>query len=315
MGVTGATGRNLSAREGILVSYSRPITEIIRERYSCRSYLEQPIEEERRRLLADFMSLTTTGPFGNRARFELVAATEQDRESLRGLGTYGFIKGATGFVVGAVTKADRALEDFGYLLESIVLFATDLGLGTCWLGGSFTKSSFAEKVSLRRPESLPAVIAVGLEAPEPRRLDSIIRLGAGADHRLPWQRLFFDGDFGGPLSPEAAGEYAVPLEMVRLGPSASNRQPWRIIREADGGQSGWHFYLQRSRRYGGGVIGGLLGTADLPRVDMGIAMCHFDLVAGELGLEGRWEIRDPQIERPDDSIEYIASWFGADAGP
>jgi nitroreductase len=314
MGVTAATGRNLSAYEGILVSFTSPITEIIRERYSCRSYLEQPIEEETRLLLVDLMSSTTTGPFGNRARFELVAATEQDRESLRGLGTYGFIKGATGFVVGAVAKADKDLEDFGYLMESIVLSATDLGLGTCWLGGSFTRSSFAEKISLSRAESLPAVIAVGIVAPKPRRVDSIMRLGIRADRRLPWSHLFFDGGFGVPLSREASGEYAVPLEMVRLGPSASNRQPWRIVRDVDSGQPGWHFYLHRSTRYGGGVIGGLLGNADLPRVDIGIAMCHFDLAAGELGLKGRWVVKEPQIDKPDTSIEYIASWVGADSG-
>ncbi len=296
------------------MSYSRPITEIIGERFSCRSYLEQPIEHEVQRLLVDFMSSTTIGPFGSRARFELVAATEQDREALRGLGTYGFIKGATGFVVGAVTRADKDLEDFGYLMESIVLFATDLGLGTCWLGGSFTKSSFAERISLSRPESLPAVISVGIVAPKPRRVDSIMRLGVRADRRLPWQRLFFDVGFDLPLSREAAGAYAVPLEMVRLGPSASNRQPWRIVRDVDGGRSDWHFYLQRSRRYGRGAIRGLLGSTDLPRVDMGIAMCHFDLAAAELGLEGRWEVKAPQIQKPDAPVEYIASWVGADAG-
>ena len=293
------------------MSYSKPITEIISERFSCRTFLEEPIRHEARRRLVGFMSSTTTGPLGNRARFELVAATEQDREALRDLGTYGFIKGATGFVVGAVTKADKDLEDFGYLMESIVLFATDLGLGTCWLGGSFTKSSFAERISVGRTESLPAVIAVGIMAPRPRRVDSIIRLVATADRRLPWQQLFFHGSFGVPLSTEAAGEYAVPLEMVRLGPSASNRQPWRIVRDVDSSQSGWHFYLQRGRRYGGGVIGGLLGSADLPRVDMGIAMCHFGLTASELGLKGRWEVKEPQIEKQDASIEYIASWRGA----
>lgn len=296
------------------MSYRKPITEIISERFSCRSYLEQPIEEETRRLLVDFVSLTTIGPFGNRVRFKLVAATEQDRGSLRGLGTYGFIKGATGFVVGAVTKADKDLEDFGYLMESIVLFATDLGLGTCWLGGSFTRSSFAERISASRAESLPAVISVGIVAPKPRRVDSIMRLGVKADRRLPWTRLFFDGGFGLPLSREAAGAYAMPLEMVRLGPSASNRQPWRLVGDVDGGRSDWHFYLQRSRRYGGGAIGGLLGSADLPRVDMGIAMCHFELAAGELGLTGRWEVNEPKIEKPDALIEYVASWVGADGG-
>jgi hypothetical protein len=296
------------------VSYSKPITEIVSKRFSCRTFLKEPLKEETRRRLVEFMSLITTGPFGNRARFELVAATEQDRETLRHLGTYGFIKGATGFIVGAVAEADKDLEDFGYLMESIVLFATDLGVGSCWLGGTFTKSSFAERISVGRGESLPAVIAVGMMAPTPRRVDSIIRLGIRADRRLPWRRLFFDGGFRVPLSREAAGEYAVPLEMVRLGPSASNRQPWRIIRDVTSSQSGWHFYLQRSRRYGGGAIGGLLGSADLPRIDMGIALCHFELTAGELGLKGRWEVEEPQIEKPDAPTEYIATWVGADVG-
>jgi hypothetical protein len=297
------------------VSYSKPITGIISERFSCRTFLEEPIGEETRGRLVDFSSLTTTGPFGNHARFELVAATEQDRQSLRGLGTYGFIKGATGFVVGAVVEDDKHLEDFGYLMESIVLFATDLGLGTCWLGGTFTKSSFAERISVGRRESMPAVVAVGSIAPRPRRVDSIIRLGVTADRRLPWERLFFDGDFGVPLSTNAAGEYAVPLEMVRLGPSASNRQPWRIIRDVTSSQPDWHFYLQRSRRRLGGAFRGLLGGADMPRIDMGIAMCHFELAAGAFSLEGRWEAKEPQLDQPDELIEYIASWVGVDAGP
>ena len=68
---------------------------------------------------------------------------------------------------------------------------------------------------------------------------------AGSDGRLAWERLFFDQAFGTPLTREAAGEYATPLEMVRLGPSASNKQPWRIVREG----GAWHFYVQRNRYY------------------------------------------------------------------
>ena len=58
---------------------------------------------------------------------------------------------------------EKNLEDFGYTMERIILFATDLGLGTCWLGGSFTKSRFAEKISANGSERVPA------EAPQERR--------------------------------------------------------------------------------------------------------------------------------------------------
>jgi hypothetical protein len=45
-------------------------------------------------------------------------------------------------------------------------------------------------------------------------------------------------------------------------------------------------------------------------MDMGIAMSHFELTAGELGLGGYWQNRDPEIERPDELTEYTVSWVG-----
>jgi nitroreductase len=289
------------------MSFSQPITDIIRARYSCRTYQEQPIEEGIRRRLASFAASTTTGPFGNQARFELAAATADDRAALKGLGTYGFIKGATGFLIGATQTADKDMEDYGYLLERIILFATDLGLGTCWLGGSFTKSSFANKILARDDELVPAVASVGYIAERRRLLESVIRLGAGAEKRLPWQRLFFEGTFDTPLTRKAASAYAVPLEMVRLGPSASNKQPWRIAHSGNA----WHFFLQRTRGYSEGRLMKSWTVADMQRIDMGIAMCHFELVARELGLEGRWLHSEPAIAKPDELTEYTTSWVQA----
>jgi nitroreductase len=287
-----------------MMSFSKPITEIIPQRYSCRTYTDRPIEAEVRQRLADFLAASGSGPLGTPARFELIAATEEDRQSLRGLGAYGLIRGATGFIVGAAGNGEKNLEDFGYLMERAILLATDLGLGTCWIGGIFTKSSFARKIAVTDGEMVPAVTATGY-AQEGSRSTDLIRLQAGSDRRQPWESLFFQGKFGNPISLEDAGRYATPLEMVRIGPSASNKQPWRIVRSGNA----WHFYLQRTKRYGrGSLIFTLLRLADLQRVDMGIAMCHFALTANELGLKGRWIISEPEIDKPDDTVEYIVSW-------
>jgi len=283
--------------------YTQPITDIIRRRFSSRSYLAKLLEPEKREHLAEWLSASVTGPLGAKVRFELAAATAQDWSVLKGLGTYGFIKGATGFIIGAVNQSEKNLEDYGYLLQRAILMATDLGLGTCWLGGSFSKSNFARKISAGPDEQVPAVAAVGYSAEKRRWLDSFIRRQAGSDGRRPWARLFFDRTFAGPLSPEAAGAYASPLEMVRLGPSASNRQPWRIIKD---GQA-WHFYLQRTRGYGTGSMA-IFKMADLQRVDMGIAMSHFELTAQEAGLPGKWIISEPDIVKPDGLTEYTVSW-------
>jgi hypothetical protein len=284
--------------------FSVPVTDLIQRRFSCRSYLKKPIAPEIQERLENFAAGQRVGPLGGTARFELVAGKDKDLAELKGLGTYGFIKGATGFIVGAVSADGSSLEDFGFLLEKIILYATDLGLGTCWLGGTFTKTSFAKKINVGESELVPSVSAAGYIAGKPRRIDKLIRRGANADKRLPWDRLFLKGDFEQPLVSEQAGDYAAALEMVRLGPSASNRQPWRIVNQDEK----WHFYLQRSAGYQERSLNKLYTNADLQRIDMGIAMCHFELTLREQEMSGRWIVDDPGISNGEALIEYTATW-------
>ena len=289
----------------------RPATELIRERFSSRAYLPRPIETALLEPLSSALSANRAGPFGSLARFVLIAASEHDPELLKGLGTYGFIKGATGFVAGAVENGSKDMEDYGYLLEQAVLFATDLGLGTCWLGGTFTKSSFADRLAPTAAESMPAIVAIG-HIDETMAKEQIRR--RPLSQRLPAAQLFFERGFDTPIAgrvPDGdAGDDvdARLLEAVRWAPSASNKQPWRIVRD-DGD---WHFYLQRTKGYGkGSLLFSVLRLADLQRVDMGIAMCHFELVARELGMKGRWVVDEPPIRRPDPATEYTATWRAA----
>ena len=285
--------------------YSKPIPKIIQQRYSCRTYLRLSIEKEIRKHLDDYAAVLHTGPLGGPARFELVAGKDGDLKELKSLGTYGFIKGATGFIVGATTADAKHLEDFGYLNEKIILLATDLGLGTCWLGGTFTKTSFGKRIAVREGELVPSVAAVGYIAKKPRRIDALIRRGAKANKRRPWEKLFFNDGFHSPLTYREAGDYATPLQMVRLAPSASNKQPWRVVKD----ESGWHFYLQRTSGYQERSLVKFYTVADLQRIDMGIAMCHFDLSAREIGLQGEWLVDEPPFKKPGELTEYTASWL------
>jgi nitroreductase len=281
---------------------NKPVQEIVRQRYSCRSYIDEPVQEKHQEELMNTLKMLQTGPFGTHARFELAAAAQDDSQSLKGLGTYGFIKNPAGFIIGALEQGSKNLEDYGYLLEQAVFSAIDTGLGTCWLGGSFTKSSFVKRISLREKETIPAVVSIGY-GEEKRARDGQIRKYLSGARRLPMEFLFFAGAFGCTLTSDAAGEYAEPLEMVRWAPSASNKQPWRIVRIDDA----WHFYLQRTKGYGKGtMLFNILRLADLQRVDMGIAMCHFELTARELGLNGRWVLDDPKLQTP---AEYTVTWI------
>ena len=95
------------------MSFSKPIAEIIQARYSCRTYEERAIADDTRQRLSEIASSIGVGPIGTSPRLELIAATAEDRAALKGLGTYGFIKGATGFIVGAITDSTKSTEDYG----------------------------------------------------------------------------------------------------------------------------------------------------------------------------------------------------------
>jgi nitroreductase len=289
-----------------MFQFDRPITEIIQQRFSCRAYAKIPIAEDKIRQLAAYANQVTIGPLQTRLRFELALALEHDPKALRGLGTYGLIKEPAGFILGAAQKGKYHLEDYGYALEYMILAATYLGLGTCWLGGNFAKSSFSKKVRAAKNETVPAVSPIGYPVDQIRTRDPL-RQKVKSDSRQPWETLFFQSRFGNPLSKENAGAYAIPLEMVRLAPSGHNYQPWRVVQDGEN----YHFYLQRTHGYGpGSPMFILLNVADLQRMEIGIAMCHFELTARELGLAGQWAVDEPSIQKSGEMLEYIVTWLG-----
>ena len=212
------------------------------------------------------------------------------------LGTYGVISGATAFVAGIVDKNKIDALRFGCQFEEIVLKATDLDLGTCWLGGTFNKSELARNLSLADHETIPIISPLGHARGKRKFIEIAMRKAAGSDQRKPWDQLFFAANGKTPLSKAMSGNLAVPLEMVRLGPSASNKQPWRIVMKEDG----CHFYINRSKGYG-------IPGFDIQMNDIGIAICHFEQTALAIGLDGKWQIKY-EVESLND-WQYVISWI------
>ena len=217
---------------------------------------------------------------------------------MKAFGTYGFIRGASLYIAGAVKERERSFTDLGYCFEKVILGATSLGLGTCWLGGTFKRANFARKISASADEVCPVISPIGYAHDKRTLQDRVLRRMVGSDKRKPWSSLFFEGDMYTPLHSEKAGKYGFALECVRLGPSASNNQPWRIVKENQ--RDNYHLFLKRTKSYDRFV------AIDLQLVDMGIAMCHFEVAAIESGLEGSWEVIEHMIDPG--TAEYIASW-------
>ena len=272
--------------------------EAIRRRVSVRTYAARPVEEDKKQAVVDLLRANSEGPFGQQVRFALIDFSDMEREEIRTLGTYGTIRGARMYIVGAVREGQGAMEDLGYCFEKVILGATSLGLGTCWMGGTFRRASFARRIGASESELVPAVSPIGYAGDKRSVMDRLFRRFAGSDGRKAWGELFFDGGMTTPLVKEVAGSYATALECVRLGPSASNNQPWRVLRQGDGIL---HFYLKRTLGYDK-----LMRSVDLQLVDMGIALSHFELAAREEGVVGGWVQAQPDLDVG--SVKYVLSW-------
>ena len=279
------------------------IIEIIQTRKSCRTYSNRAIEPEKISELKHFLASNEETPFGSKVRFLFLDFNELEISELKNLTTYGIIKGARQFIVGTVKKQSKAMEDYGYCMEMNILKATSMGLGTCLLGGTFKRSGFARKINLGGSELLPVISPVGYSSDKRSVVDRMFRFVAASDKRKPWHELFYLHDIDTFLDKENSGSFDTPLECVRIAPSASNKQPWRIIQGRD--QNVFHFYLKRTPGYEN-----IVKDIKLQNVDMGIAMYHFELSAKELGLKGNWNVNDPQIKS--DGMEYIVSWIAHD---
>jgi len=273
---------------------------IIEARTSVRAYSNQVVEADKQKELMDFLANNNIGPFGNEVRFDLVDMTGKDLSQLKALGTYGVITNAHIYLAGAVAADKNNMEDFGYCMEGAILKATELGLGTCWLGGFLNRSEFGEKIELLPSEILPAVTPLGYRASRTTMRDRMIRKLVNSSSRKPFEELFFLADNKTPLSLADASNYEQVLAAVRMAPSASNKQPWRIIKDKQ--QDTFHLFLDEDKAYSQRFPG-----VELQRLDMGIAMCHFLFAAKAKGLKGKWTLKQPKLDAG--NWIYIASWM------
>jgi len=188
------------------------------------------------------------------------------------IGAYGKITGASFYVafIGASASPGVA-EGIGYTGEGVILEATTLGLGTCWVSGFFRPDAVKDHLALAEGERIFAVTPIGYSEREMTAKDRLYRTFAGSGKRKSIEKIV-----DGPIT-ERWQEKA--LEAARLAPSAANRQPWRFVAGTNS------------------IKVGADGPGDSEkypkRLDCGIAMLHLELGAQAAGAHGKWTPLDP----------------------
>ena len=175
------------------------------------------------------------------------------------------------------------------------LFAESLGLGTVMLAASLNRKAFEEAIGVKGGEVMPVASPIGYPADKRSIRESLMRKGLKADDRKPFGDLFFDGSFEKGISKADAGVFGEALEMARWAPSAANGQPWRAVVDGDK----VHFYERKSMKEN--------ALGDIQKVDVGIALAHFDLVMKEEGKTETFISADPGLALPD-KTEYVITY-------
>jgi len=243
-------------------------------RLSRRSFVRKPLDRER---LARIEHVCREfRPFGE-ARAELVREGVE-KVATGVVGGYGRVSGAPCYLAFiGVMGSNHVQECVGYTGEGLILEATALGLGTCWVGGFFRPDAIGPAVKLGATERVIAISPVGIVRSVPSLTDITFKAISGSAGRKKLVQLVEGGRIPG-------GRVMAALEAARRAPSARNRQPWRFRVEGETVT----VFTGRGRQKG----------KLSPRLDCGIAMLHFELGARAAGLAGRWELLEaPAVAR------------------
>ncbi|MDD6448813.1 MAG: nitroreductase family protein [Lachnospiraceae bacterium] len=194
---------------------------MIRRRKSVRTFNGKPLKNEDRLALEQYMQ-SQTNPFGVPVEYRLLDAKEYGLSS-------PVIVGTDLYLAAKVKRCKNYEIGFGYSFEHICLYAESLGLGTVMLAASLSRAAFEKAMNVQNDEVLPVASPVGYPAQKKSIRETLMRKGLKADERIPFEQLFFDKQYGNPLTVSSAGIYADSLEMARWAPSAANKQPWRAV--------------------------------------------------------------------------------------
>ena len=251
--------------------------DLLRARRSCRSFQTRGMSDPDREALLAAVDAQLAAPTigGTTPRLEYIAAP---------LTVWPTVN-ASEFLVAIVPKAyDRtAIIDVGRALQRVVMAATRMGLGTCWIGPGADHESVSARLGDRFDPSAEHIICVCAVGYRSWYVPLFIRLfnRQMSSRRYPLSELFFsDEALEHPIDPRAPpyDRFGRIFEACRWAPSSYNGQTTRAVVETGAGASAFavHFMAVTASRY-------------YAPVALGIWCANWELGCEALGEHGVFE--------------------------
>lgn len=207
------------------------------DRHSVRQYINKAISDDIKAQLLSFVAeqnkesgLNIQVIFDEPTAFDCFIAD------------YGSFKNVTNYIALVGKKTSDLDEKCGYYGEKIVLFAQNLGLNTCWVGMSYSKSK--AHFALSKGEKLCLMIALGYGENQ------------GKTHKSKTY-----SDVAKSIEP-TPDWFKNGITAALLAPTAINQQKFKFS-------------------YDGKCVDAKAGIGFFAKVDLGIAKAHFEIGAGK----------------------------------
>ncbi|NLO85561.1 MAG: nitroreductase [Clostridiales bacterium] len=216
------------------------LMQAMKERRSVRSFTDQKIEGETLSQLKQSIALC------NRESGLSIQLCLNEPTAFSGMmARYGKFTNVKNYIVLAGKKGEGFEEKCGYYGEKVVLAAQQLGLNTCWVAMTFSKSKGKSAAKLNADDKMLMVIAVGYGTT------------MGAKHAVkPISELSH-------VTGDMPAWFLGGMEATQLAPTAMNQQKFLI--ELNGNT----------------VKAKISGLAFYTKVDLGIVKYHFEIGAGK----------------------------------
>lgn len=211
------------------------IEELIKNRHSVRRYKDIPLKESDIAKINNYIKEINQ----NDLSFELVTNENIFKNLILG---YGFIKNCNNYIILGGKDNELLEEKVGYFGEELVLKLLDLGIHSCFVGGTYKK----KKVKNELKDGYKNVL--------------VLAIGYGENNGKLAKTKTFDEI---SISKDVPDWYKKGIELVLFAPSAINQKKWEFEFVKPNGVKiksfGKHF----------------------PKVDLGIAKYHFEIGAGK----------------------------------
>ena len=143
------------------------VIEVIQKRYSCRAYLDKPVEQDK---LDQIFEAARQAPSAkNLQDWRFVVVTDKKiKQQVTGCTNHQDAFGHAGAIIAACSVCGETMKcgqriapiDVSIALEHIALMATELGLATCWIG-SFDAEKVRQVLEIPKDVAIIELMALG----------------------------------------------------------------------------------------------------------------------------------------------------------